>query len=261
MIDVVAEVGNSRVKICACQDNKLSTLVRAYGVDDEQFWQSSLKEWTQEPRHWVVSGSNPPAVEHLLAKVLASGSRAVVIHSHRQIPILNQTDVPETVGLDRLFNALAARSLVPLGTPAVIVDIGTAVTVDLVDAVGRFSGGVIFPGLRLMAESLHQHTAKLPWIDPTEGDFGELPGRNTRTAMGLGMLHAVSGGIDAVVRGLAAQCAQAPYVFLTGGDATPRLSQLLETRRQFATKTVSNLTLQGLLIAGREHTDEEEGNE
>lgn len=261
MIDIVAEVGNSRVKLCRCENDKLSPLVRAFGVQDDRFWKDSLLEFTQTPSHWVISGSNPAAVEHLLAKVLETGSRAILINSHRQIPILNQTDVPEKVGLDRLLNTVAARSLVPLGTPAIVADIGTAVTVDLLDGVGCFAGGVIFPGLRLMARSLHQYTAKLPLIDPNESDFGELPGKNTTSAMGLGMIHALTGGIDAVIHGLAAKCSTAPQIFLTGGDATPKISQLLETRRQFATKTVSNLTLQGLLIAGIDHLDEEEGAE
>ena len=98
-------------------------------------------------------------------------------------------DEPDAVGIDRVFGALAAKSMVPAGTPAITVDVGTAVTVNLIDADGVFQGGAIFPGPRLMGLALHQHTAKLPLIDLREIPNDDPPGKNTaggRSGAGCG---------------------------------------------------------------------------
>src|ERR1035438_9519599 len=69
---------------------------------------------------------------------------------------------PQTIGPDRLANAVAARHR--FGAPAVVVDFGTAVTFDVVDRAGNYVGGIIAPGLAAMTDYLHEKTALLPRI-------------------------------------------------------------------------------------------------
>jgi type III pantothenate kinase len=119
----------------------------------------------------------------------------------------------------------------------------------LLDDSGCFVGGTIFPGLRLMALAMHEHTAKLPLVEATSNDRETVPGKNTESAMRLGILHAVAGGIDSIVRELATKCDVAPKLFLTGGDMVPRLTSLLESRFQFEFEVRPSLTLEGIQLA------------
>ncbi len=115
----------------------------------------------------------------------------------------------ETVGADRLAQASAAWSRAK--GPCVVVSMGTAITVDVVNARGEFSGGLIAPGLRLMARVLHEHTALLPEVEPVRR---RSPlGRDTREAIQAGISLAAEGLIrTALVR-------HRGRVFGTGGDA------------------------------------------
>jgi type III pantothenate kinase len=168
------------------------------------------------------------------------------------VPIRAGVDEPDRVGIDRLLNAVAARDLVRPGQGAIIVDAGSAVTVDLLDEDGTFAGGTILPGLRLMALSLRDYTAQLPLVDATGSLPSGPPGKNTEAAMKLGILYAVAGGIDAVIRETASRCTTAPYLVLTGGDMTPQLAGLIQSRHQFRSELRPALTLEGILRAAAE---------
>jgi type III pantothenate kinase len=89
---------------------------------------------------------------------------------------------PRSIGPDRLANALAARR--HFGAPVLVVDFGTAVTFDVVDARGCYVGGVIAPGLSAMTDYLHERTALLPRISLRP--VGRAIGRSTEEAMRIG---------------------------------------------------------------------------
>ena len=127
---------------------------------------------------------------------------------------------PAEVGADRLVNALAAARL--YGTPAVVVDFGTATTFDCVASDGAYIGGAIAPGLELGLEALAAHTAKLPRIELRSPD--RAIGRDTVTAMQSGTIF----GYQALASGLLARTRQeladsagiepsAVHAILTGG--------------------------------------------
>ena len=120
-------------------------------------------------------GREPSHRDQLAAWLRTRGANVCVIVDHRQVPIRMDLTAPDKVGIDRLLNALAAIARVPPNTTAIVIDAGSAVTVDLVDATGTFGGGSIFPGLRLMAQALHSFTAQLPLVE--EFDEHGLPGR------------------------------------------------------------------------------------
>ena len=113
------------------------------------------------------------------------------------VPLPVRVDRPGEVGADRLVNALAAARL--HGTPAVVVDFGTATTFDCVAADGAFVGGAIAPGLELGLEALAARTAKLPRVELRAPD--RAIGRDTRRAMQSGTVL----GYQALVAGLLAR--------------------------------------------------------
>jgi type III pantothenate kinase len=209
---LVADVGNTRIKWGLCLPGAIQ--VAAVPPDDPAAWGRQLVEWAVDgPAEWAIAGVQTAHRDQLAAWLRARGATARVIADYRELPILMDLTAPDKVGIDRLLNALAAIARVPPNTPAIVIDAGSAVTVDLVDATRTFRGGSIFPGLRLMARALHSFTAQLPLVE--EFDEHGLPGRDTWAAIRAGVYHAVCGGVDRLVEEFAQPEAR---IFLAGGS-------------------------------------------
>ena len=250
MPDAVVDIGNSRVKFCRVSNGKLELPVRGVSADDLASWERLATEWGPAGgRTWAVASTDPVRLGRFVAWADSRGETVIAIDAPRKVPIGVSVEQPDRVGIDRLLNVLAAKSIGRDGEPAIIVDAGSAVTVDLLHEQGSFAGGVIFPGLRLMALALREHTAALPLVDATTAIPDGPPGKNTEAAMKLGLLYAVAGGVDAVVREMASRCSTAPRVYLTGGDMTPQLAGLMQSRHQFRSEIRPALTLEGILRA------------
>jgi len=156
----------------------------------------------------------------------------------------NRCRPPGAAGADRLANATAAYAKVQ--GPCVLIDAGTAVTVDAVSADGEFLGGAILPGLSLWTRALAEGTALLP-----EVGLGELPpaiGASTSDAIASGALRGLAGAIDRLVTDLSAELGNRVRVVATGGDAS-RLLSLCRTEAELW----PNLTLAGLALAYAAH--------
>jgi type III pantothenate kinase len=123
--------------------------------------------------------------------------------------VKNRARHPETVGADRLAQASAAWARV--GRACVVVAMGTAITIDAVNARGEFIGGLIAPGLRLMSRSLHDHTALLPEVEPAR--MTSPLGRHTKDAIRAGISFAAEGLIRTALSHYKGR------VIGTGGDA------------------------------------------
>jgi type III pantothenate kinase len=247
--DVVVDIGNTRMKWGLCRDGDVREVVRL-PLDDTTTWEAELAKLTRTgffAREWAVASVNPPALARFIEWAHSRG-RTVVFEKHTDLPIRVNVDEPEKVGLDRLFGAVAARSLVPLGTPAITVDVGTAVTVNLIDADGVFQGGAIFPGPRLMARALNEFTAKLPFSEPTDGYADvAVPGKSTAAAIRAGILAAVGGGMVEISSMLADECRVPPWMFMTGGGG--HLVNYYKLPWLAEMKLVPTLTLDGIRIA------------
>jgi type III pantothenate kinase len=247
MPDAVVDIGNSRVKFCRVTDGKLELPVRGLSADDLAAWERLATEWGTAIRTWAVASTVPERLRQFIAWAESRGEKVIAIDAPRKVPIGVSVDEPSRVGIDRLLNAVAIKATGREGEPAIIVDAGSAVTVDLLHEEGSFAGGVIFPGMRLMALSLREHTAVLPLVDPMSTLPPGPPAKNTEAAIKLGLLYAVAGGADAVVREMASRCTIAPRLYLTGGDMSPQLAGLMQSRHQFRSEIRPALTLEGIL--------------
>jgi type III pantothenate kinase len=154
---------------------------------------------------------------------------------------------PAEVGQDRLANCIGAQ--VTCGAPAVIVDMGTATTFDVLTDKG-YAGGVIAPGLSVMTSYLHGRTALLPELDPASIRAGSAIGKSTLDAMRAGCALGFAGMIERILEALLAELAgqgvRVPTLLVTGGTADflpPALAARL--RRE------PNLTLLGLAESWR----------
>ena len=147
---------------------------------------------------------------------------------------------PNSIGPDRLANAVAAKN--SFGAPVVVVDFGTAVTFDVVNAKGNYVGGIIAPGLAAMTNYLHEKTALLPKIEIRE--VKSVVGKSTEHAMLVGAVH----GYRGLIRGLIGELKdelkikKLPVV-ATGGYAKLIAAKLLEI-----SAVAPDLTLEGLRL-------------
>ena len=122
---------------------------------------------------------------------------------------------PSAVGADRIANAIAARDL--YGTPAIVVDLGTATTFDCVSQSGEYLGGAIAPGVGTSAEELFRRAARLPRVD-LRRPLRAL-GRTTEESLRAGVLWGAAGQVDALVHRLVREMKGKPQVIATGGWA------------------------------------------
>jgi len=150
---------------------------------------------------------------------------------------------PAEIGQDRLANAAGAQALV--GTPAIIIDMGTAVTFDIVTGTHGYEGGIIAPGVEVMRRYLHEQTALLPELDESI-DVPRTIGKSTVEAMRIGTVIGFGGMIqallDAVQGELAARGEKPAHILTTGGSAA-----LLEKVLRTPHRVVPDLTLRGLV--------------
>jgi type III pantothenate kinase len=272
---IAADVGNARIKLglfatgCAANHPEPLQTLPLVGKEPELDWiepwladgtcddggadipvcpASSGPQGSQEcpPHHltWWIASVNRPAATRLIDWLHEHRrSDCVMLLASGDLPLDVRLERPDMVGIDRLVDAVAVNRLREPGCPAVIVDVGTAITVDLVSADGAFLGGAILPGIHMAARALHHFTDLLPLVDVS--DLATPPpalGVSTESAMKSGLFWGAVGAIRQLIDALGKTASRAdPQVFLTGG-AGAAVGKLLghETRH------VPNLTLSGI---------------
>lgn len=232
-VDVVADVGNTRIKFAYCT---------ATGFWPAQHFSHAPESWnepltTRPPENWAIGGVSPRVVTRFAAWLKERHHHVVVLESFRDIPLQLDVAIPHAVGLDRLFDSLAANHRCP-NQRLLVVDAGTAVTINAINQAGIFEGGAIMPGLGLMAATLHQHTALLPLVSVDATN--EFPGKDTPSNIQLGIIASAAGAVDRFL-----QSYKPDLVVFTGGDGSTLFNQVNCQAKIFEPM----LTLEGIRIA------------
>ena len=167
------------------------------------------------------------------------GATLPVLNADMPLPIRLNYKTPQTLGADRIADACGAWGMHP-GEASVIIDVGTCITVDYIDADGVYHGGAIMPGLGMSLQALHTFTAKLPLVDIAAVTTTPVLGRSTEESIVAGTLGATMLALAGYVA-LYKQKSPTLHVLLTGGDAG-RLTAAGATGWEH----VPNLTLKGL---------------
>lgn len=164
----------------------------------------------------IMSSVVPPlnaAISSAVKKIL--GYHPMLVGSGIKTGINIQMDNPKTVGSDMIVDAVAAVKDYPC--PIIIIDMGTATTMSVVDHSGSYIGGVILPGLRVSLDSLSSKTAQLPSISL------DIPknviGKNTIDCMRSGIMYGNAGMIDGILDRMIKELGETPTVIATGGLA------------------------------------------
>jgi type III pantothenate kinase len=149
------------------------------------------------------------------------------------------------VGADRIANAVAARGF--YGTPAIVVDLGTATTFDCVSREGAYLGGAIAPGVITSAEELFRRAARIARVELRRPE--RALGRTTEESLRAGVLWGAAGQVDALVRRLALEMRGTPHVIATGG-----LVSVIAPECETVNVVDETLTLKGMALLWEENT-------
>lgn len=193
------------------------------------------------------------AFDRVLISSVVPSSRAVLtsafsvpsvfLSAEQSLPLTFYYENLVTLGADRVANALGVALLGRF--PCVAIDLGTAVTYDVVEQRGEelcFTGGVISPGLACMTQYLAYNTAQLPRV--ALGSFCRVIGRSTQEAMHTGCLEGFCGMVQGILAAVEKELGTRPYVVATGGDAA-----LIASRSERIDAVDPLLTFRGLNAA------------
>jgi type III pantothenate kinase len=215
----VASTHQAPTPVGASPQDLVATLEELLAADDTSLAQAER----------LVVVSVVPAVTATILELAEEHHIPLLIADETTIPIEILVDHPEGVGDDRLVNGFAARQL--HGAPAIVVDMGTATTFDVVNADGAFVGGAIAAGAGLSVDALARGTAQLPRVPLVMPEHAI--GRDTVAAMQSGAILGHSGLVLVLIRAIAQELAAgsagdaAPKVILTGGFATADWAQAI----------------------------------
>jgi type III pantothenate kinase len=213
-LETIDSLAETEWKSLAEPASMLGCVVAGDGIKSRV--QEQLELWDIEPR-WVVSSAH------------AAG-------------VTNGYDHPGRLGVDRWVAMIGARHRVlarGAPRPALVVMVGTAVTVDALDATGKFLGGLILPGFGLMLRALEMGTAGLK--APT-GEAVDFP-TNTSDALMSGGADAIAGAVERMHRKLRERCDMEPALFMSGGAAV----KLAPIVTHLKVEMVETLIFEGLL--------------
>jgi type III pantothenate kinase len=164
----------------------------------------------------------------------------LVVNTKIKLGITNRYKKPEEVGADRLVNAVAAHAL--YRKAVIVVDFGTATTLDCVSVNGDYLGGAICPGLESAGEWLATHTAKLPHVAFRSAPTHAM-GRTTKESLQSGLFYGYIGLVEGLLKRLAQEMEARPVVVVTGG-----LASLMGPHLSWPSEINPNLTLEGLCL-------------
>lgn len=232
---LTVDIGNSRTKLslfdsgeCVAQEvyNTLSISALSSFVGDNRPDASiicSVADYDSEISEWLKENTG----------------RLIEFTAETPIPITNAYATPETLGKDRLAAVIGAWTLKP-NTPLLVIDAGTAITYDFINANGVYEGGNIAPGAVMRLRALNEHTGKLPLVSLNERRRNRLMGDNTRAAILGGVVEGMVFEIEGYIGELSAKNSGL-QLFFTGGDAF-----FFEKYIKSPIFIVSNLTAIGL---------------
>lgn len=216
-MQLIVDIGNSKIKTALFAGNDL--------IDRHQ-WDSlgadKLLHWLDKrPVTHALYADVRGTTEELTAFLQRTYS-AMALSADTPLPITNRYGTPATLGKDRIAGAVGAAAHFP-GQPVLVVDMGTSVTYDFIDADANYWGGQISPGLHMRYKALHTFTGKLPLVlhNDSVPDVGTDTHSSILGGVVLGLTHEVDGFIEQY-----RQKQPDLSVILTGGDAPVFVSRV-----------------------------------
>lgn len=254
---VAVDIGNSRIKFGLFETAPslepgadLPNPARTLELDPDPARLDEIADWLAAAARpaavsWWIGSVERSVTVTLVDWLLRCDANRTTLLTAADLPLAVRLPRPDMVGIDRLLAAVAANRVRTPAKPAIVVDLGTAITVDLVSPAGEFFGGAILPGIGMSARALHEFTDLLPLLEMQA--LAEPPaalGTNTADAMRSGMYWGAVGGVKQLIELLSQSVDGTPEILLTGGAAAS-VAGLLAPSASYA----PHLTLAGIALA------------
>jgi len=235
---LLIDISNSFVKLAFATTQKIGKPAR---LQTGKLTAAALRRILRRHKVGTIVVSSVVPKKNKAITAAAGSTRVLFLNPKLDLGVGIDYPTPRSIGADRLAHAVAVAQL--YGSPAILVDFGTAVTFDVVSAAGNYVGGVIAPGLEVMTNYLYQRTALLPKLTLSEPP--RAIGKTTRDAMMSGAVFGYRGLVREILARLTAENfrKRKPRLVATGGYA-----QLIARKLPEIEAVHPNLTLEGLRI-------------
>lgn len=189
---LIIDLGNTLLKVATFEDVELKSL-KSF---EKGAFDTLAEHLTSLPENIFCIISSVVDYPAELDRLLRTRFKSLFLDPSTPLPIKNIYKTPETLGKDRLAAAVAAWYNYP-GKNLLIIDAGTALTMDLVNIRGEFVGGAISPGMEMRFKALHTFTGRLPLV--TNKDIGFLTGTTTQDSISSGVINGITCEIDGII--------------------------------------------------------------
>lgn len=248
-MNVVVDIGNSTLKWAVAPALDQIQRIDAWEVQRLPHATAKDVEKLVELRHqigtrtdWWISSVFQDACDRLVSAIrqrLPEDAIHVITSSDAGLEL--EVDQPNQVGTDRVMGALAISRRKKLNEYGIVVDFGTATTINVISDSSRFMGGCIVPGIQSQLLALTRSTDQLPLVEWRRDLETNLIGRNTQDAMLSGIKHSHQHGVVGVVKQIQAALNMPSSIWMTGGGIPdPSISESLNA------EVVPNLVLEGI---------------
>ena len=247
---LAVDIGNSTVKFGVFNREELVSRFHIPTVHSQTA--EEIKDLTEKNLnaaiHAVIVSSVVPELNDSFQKFAETnfGQKPFFVHHALNFGLKILYDPPESLGIDRLVAAFAAAE--KYGKPVIVCDFGTATTIDAVNAKNEFLGGIIAPGMNLLADALFRRTSQLPKVEvkKPESVFGNSTGDSIQSGIYFGYV----GLVDGIVRRMIKESGENPKIIATGGFAgtIAESSETIETIDE-------DLMLEGLRLVYEKTTE------
>ncbi|MBO7239177.1 MAG: type III pantothenate kinase [Bacteroidaceae bacterium] len=212
-MNLIIDIGNNSAKFFLFKGEQIILHTRKNNSSFE-----IMDEWSRlyDIEKAIVSSviEEGPELSSAISKLQCP---VVRFNNSMQLPLEINYRTPDTLGSDRVAAAVGAWNEAP-GRNILVIDAGTAITVDFISKDGKYNGGNIAPGIKMRLRALHEFTNRLPIVDKE----GEIPsiGYDTETAIRSGVINGICHEIDGYINEFKQKFCDV-LVFLTGGDEKP----------------------------------------
>ena len=232
-MNFIIDTGNTLTKLALYQGREMVAYSSFPGIDIEHI--RHFCDANAFINNAIISTVKeyPSEIDSFISKQYTT-----IFFSHETpVPVVNSYSTPETLGKDRLAAVIGAKQLLP-DCDILVIDAGTAITYDLINAEGEYLGGGISPGIAMRYKALHTFTGRLPLLDYY--DDAQLIGEDTASSIHSGVLNGALAEMKGIIKGY-----QLLYpnlkIILTGGD-----HNYFDKRLKIKTFAAPNLVLEGL---------------
>ena len=233
------DVGNSRIKVAVFEHNKQ---VDFFIFETNEALKNFENIFQKYPNLQKIILSSVGKLDEEVVNFIKSQFQTEIIDHKSKFPFTNLYATPETLGIDRMVLAAGATLMYP-NQNRLIVDAGTCITYDFVNAENQYLGGAISPGIKIRYKSLNNYTSKLPLLTISE-DF-EIIGNSTKSAIHSGVINGVIFEIEGFISQYSLKN-QDLTIILTGGDAeflAKRLKSTIFANSNFLLESLNLLSL------------------